>query len=345
MNKHLVLLPLSSLAVGLLLLAGRARPEGPAKDAFAYNRLLGRGINLGNALDAPQEGAWGFRLKAEYFPLIKKAGFNSVRIPIRWSAHAGQGPPYTIDPAFFRRVDWAVDQALKQGLVAVINVHHYEEMFREPQKHFPRLLGLWRQIASHYKDRPEQLYFELLNEPNGALKDELWAEMVPKLLAVVRQSNPRRIVIVGPGHWNNLTKLDSLRLPEEDRMLIVTFHYYEPFHFTHQAASWVKGSEKWKGTTWTGAPSQRAALAKDLDRAAAWSKKHGRPLYLGEFGAYSAADMDSRVRWTRAVARGAEQRGMSWAYWEFGSGFGAYDPETGRWRQPLLEALVDHPSR
>ena len=28
-------------------------------EARHYNRLLGRGINLGNALEAPQEGAWG----------------------------------------------------------------------------------------------------------------------------------------------------------------------------------------------------------------------------------------------------------------------------------------------
>jgi endoglucanase len=36
----------------------------------------------------------------------------------------------------------------------------------------------------------------------------------------------------------------------------------------------------------------------------------------------------------------AERRGFAWAYWEFGSGFGAYDPEAGAWRDELLRALL-----
>jgi len=107
----------------------------------------------------------------------------------------------------------------------------------------------------------------------------------------------------------------------------------------------VKGSAEWKGTIWAGAADERQALKRDFDEAAAWAKAHRRPLYLGEFGAYGAADMESRVRWTAAVAQEAEQHGFSWAYWEFGSGFGAYDPQTRAWRRPLLEALLDQGER
>jgi endoglucanase len=341
MKQLLVLACVPALVAGLLALAGPARPAETETDAFSYNRLLGRGVNLGNALDAPKEGAWGLTLQAEYFQLIKQAGFNSVRIPVRWSAHAAARPPYTIEPEVLRRVDWAVDQALSRGLTAVLNVHHYEEMFREPDEQLPRLAALWKQIARHYRHRPDRLYFELLNEPHGALTDERWNRMIPQLLAAVRDSNPRRVVIVGPGSWNGLKGLDKMGLPEEDRLLIATFHYYSPMEFTHQGASWVKGSRKWKGTTWTGTPKQLEVLRQDLDRAAAWGKKHRRPLYLGEFGAYSEADLASRARWTRAVTREAERRGMSWAYWEFGSGFGVYDPAAGAWRRPLLDALLD----
>ena len=60
---------------------------------------------------------------------------------------------------------------------------------------------------------------------------------------------------------------------------------------------------------------------------------------MGEFGAYSAADMESRARWTIAVVREATGRGFSFAYWEFGSGFVAYDPAKKEWRRPLLVAL------
>src|SRR5262249_55712153 len=187
----------------------------------------------------------------------------------------------------------------------------------------------------------DRVYFELLNEPHDKLTDDRWQEMVPPLLAAVREMNPKRFIIVGPGQWNSLNNLDKLRLPDDDRRLIATFHYYSPFPFTHQGASWVKDSAKWKGTTWQGTPEQMQALAKDFDRAAAWAKKANRPLFLGEFGAFSAADMDSRAIWTRAVAREAEKRGFSFAYWEFCSGFGAYDSKAKSWREPLLKSLVE----
>jgi endoglucanase len=332
--RGLPLLVVSTLA------GAPAAADGPAADVFTANRALGRGINFGNALDAPREGAWGVELKEEYFAAVRQAGFQSVRIPIRWSPHARAVPPYTIDRPFFERVDWAVEQALSRGLAVVINVHHYDEVARDPDAHEPRLLGLWRQIANRYKDKPDRLVFELLNEPNGPLTDERWQQMVGPLLATVRATNPRRPVIVGPGHWNNYRSLDSLQLPDDDRWLIATFHYYEPFQFTHQGASWARGSDAWKGRTWTGTPEQTKALQEDFATAAAWGEKNRRPLYLGEFGAYEVADMDSRAAWTTAVAREAERHKFSWAYWEFGAGFGAYDRQAGRWREPLLRALV-----
>lgn len=144
------------ISVGLTL---QGSPLSKADlDAFASNRLLGRGMNFSAALEAPREGAWGVTLKADYFQTIKDAGFKSVRIPIRWSAHALQDPPYTIDPALFERVDWAINQALSRNLAAVINVHHYEEMDRDPVKQAPRLAALWRQIADRYRDRPQALF-------------------------------------------------------------------------------------------------------------------------------------------------------------------------------------------
>jgi endoglucanase len=326
------------IATGLLALHTFA--FSAEDEAVHYNRLLGRGINLGNALDAPREGAWGVTLKSKYFQDIKDAGFNSVRIPIRWSAHASTQLPYTIEPMFFSRVDWAVNQALSRGLVAIINVHHYQEMHTNPAEHLPRLVGLWRQIAEHYRSYPDRLYFELLNEPADRLTDDQWQDAFPKVLEVVRETNPTRIVIVGPAYWNHISHLPNLRLPEEDRHLIATFHYYSPFQFTHQGANHVPGSDAWKGKTWTGSTQDREALARDFDMAATWAAQNRRHLYLGEFGSYQAADMTSRAQWTRAVVGEARKHSFSWAYWEFCSTFGAYDPIALSWRQPLLQSLM-----
>jgi endoglucanase len=328
-----------------LLLAGERRSEDkdpkPGADIHAANKALGRGINLGNALEAPKEGDWGVTLKAEYFKAIKDAGFQTVRLPVRWSAHAKTEAPYTIDAKFAERVDWAVDQALKNKLNVIVNVHHYGEMDAEPDAQLPRLVGLWEQIAARYKDRPAAVYFELLNEPHDKLTEAKWNAALPKVLAAVRKTNPTRPVLVGPGQWNAVRALDTLELPKEDRNLILTVHCYDPFEFTHQGATWVKGADKWKGRKWAGTDAEQAALRATLDKAAAWAKEHDRPVFLGEFGAYQEADTESRARWTRFMVREAERRGFSWAYWEFCSGFGAYDPEAEKWRDALKSALVD----
>ncbi len=74
--------------LGVFISASLCRAAGEpiiayGSDPFEMNKMLGRGINLGNALDAPSEGAWGVVLKEEYFQIIKDAGFNSIRLPIR----------------------------------------------------------------------------------------------------------------------------------------------------------------------------------------------------------------------------------------------------------------------
>lgn len=300
---------------------------------------LGPGVNLGNALEAPRGANWGIQLEPGYFGIIKNGGFQHVRIPIRWSDYAAAQAPYTIEPNFLHKVDGLLDEAQRVGLKVVLNIHHYEGMDQDPTNHVDRWVAIWRQLAEHYQKRPGSLFFELLNEPHARLTEDAWNHFFPRALAAVRQTNPTRIVVVGPGNWNNIGALSQLKLPESDRNLLVTVHYYLPFPFTHQGAEWVKDSNRWMGRKWTGSDEEVKALRKDFEGVAAWAKEHGRPIYVGEFGSYQKADAESRPRWTAAVARECERRGFDWAYWEFGAGFGVYDRETRQWREPLMKAL------
>jgi endoglucanase len=340
-----LLLPLGLVLTSGLFFQGeqpaQEKDPKPTADIHAANKKLGRGINLGNALEAPKEGDWGVTLKDGYFKVIKDAGFHTVRLPVRWSAHAKTEAPYSLDAKFAERVDWSIDQALKNKLNIIVNVHHFGEMDAQPDKHLLRLVALWEQIAARYKNRPATVYFELFNEPHDKLTEAKWNSVFPQILAVVRKTNPTRPVLIGPGQWNAVRALDKLELPKEDRNLILTVHCYDPFDFTHQGTPWVKGADKWKGRKWTGTDAEQAALRKTLDKAAAWAKAQDRPVFLGEFGAYQEAEMESRVRWTRFMVQEAERRGFSWAYWEFCSGFGAYDPKAETWRSTLKSALVE----
>jgi endoglucanase len=340
-------------AVLAILLAGCANDKNPVApkdetpmglDPFAQNAKLGRGMNLGNALEAPNEGDWGVKIQSEYFDLLKSAGFNSVRIPIRWSSHTTANPPYAIATSFLQRVDGVIEQALARQLAVVINIHHYEEIMLNPAAHKERFLEIWKQLATHYRNHSGDLFFEILNEPNGLLTGDLWNQYLQEAIAVIRQTNPGRILIVGTANWYNISALGTLALPAVDRSLIVAVHYYNPFQFTHQGADWVPGSDAWLGTRWTATLAERQAVQRDFSEAAGWGVANNRPLNIGEFGAYSKADMSSRARWTEYVARTAEANGMSWHYWDFISGFGVYNGTANDWNYPLLYALIPRTS-
>ncbi len=83
-----------------------------------------------------------------------------------------------------------------------------------------------------------------------------------------------------------------------------------------------------------------ASLVRDFDRVKAWSDVHRRPVFLGEFGVYEKAPMDSRTRWIAKVARVAEAHGFAWAYWQMDTDFAAYDFQHDGWIAPMLKALV-----
>lgn len=294
-------------------------------------------MNFGGALDGDggEPGAW---LQERHFDVVREAGFDTVRLPVKWSAHMGASPPYSVDAAFFDRVDWAVECGLRRDLNVVLDVHHFDELSVDTERHTARFLALWSQIATRYASVGPGLCFELFNEPHDPMTVGDWNELLVDVLAVVRISNPERTVIAGPTRWNTVDALMGLRLPD-DAHLIVTVHYYSPFRFTHQGAGWLEGADECLGTTW-GTDAERARVRTDLTRASAWAQRRGRPLFVGEFGVHSTVSIAARAAWTTLVRSEAERLGMSWAYWDFATDFGAFDIDRNAWRAPLKEALL-----
>lgn len=203
--------------------------------ALEANKRLAKTINF-SALEAPNEGEWASKLEETYFDLVKTAGFTAIRLPVKFSNHASKTAPYTLDPAFMERVDWAVQTATSRGLAIIVDFHHYYELMDEPQANKERFLALWTQIAERYKSQPSSVLFELHNEPEKKL-EPLWNQYAAEALAVVRKTNPNRTVIIGSVGYNSANRLADLRLPD-DQNLIVTVHNYAPVEFTHQGAPW-----------------------------------------------------------------------------------------------------------
>jgi len=302
---------------------------------------LGRGVNMGNMLEAPNEGEWGETVQEGYFSLIKNKGFDTVRIPIRWSNHALASSPYTITASFFSRVDQVVGWALAQNLKVIINIHHYQEIMDNPAGHKTRFIELWKQIAGRYKAYSTNLYYELLNEPNGNLNAATWNAYLADAIAAIRAIDNTHTLIIGGVNWNNAYSLNDLQIPAGETKVMATFHFYSPFNFTHQGAEWVSPRLP-TGVKWPGVNVADAcrAIRDELDVAKNWSQAHGNiPVLMGEFGAYSKGDLTSRANWTAYVRKQAEIRGFYWTYWEFSSGFGVYDNDYGQWNAQLAAAL------
>jgi endoglucanase len=327
------------LAMGGPCTSVRAEPKAgaDAPDAFAQDQRLGRGLNVlgyDPIWRHPERG----RFKAEFFRAIHDAGFNHVRINLH-PLRDNRGEGGKIGEQWWKTLDWAVDSALAAQLLVVLDFHEFDAMSRDPAGLKERFLAFWTELAERSKNRPGTVFLEILNEPHDKFTPELWNEYLREALGAIRRTNPDRTVIVGPVQWNSITKLDTLSLPSNDHNLIATVHYYNPFAFTHQGAAWTNRKDK-LGVKWAASPDEQAAVRKDLDKAKAWSEKEHRPIYLGEFGAYDKAEMPSRVRYVGFVAREAESRGWSWAYWQFDGDFIVYDIPAAHWIEPIRDALI-----
>ena len=329
------------LFISVLLVAASVLTAQNREHAFEVNERLGRGINFGNMFEAPSEAEWGNPWKPEYAKIIADLGFNHIRIPIRWepAARSSATAPYTINSAFLNRIKQVVDSALNNGLHAIINMHHHDALFANPDGQKERFLTQWKQISEFFKDYPDSLLFEILNEPNGNITADKWNVFLTDALATIREDNPERIVLIGTPDWGGLGGLPYLQIPD-DQYIILTVHYYNPFQFTHQGAEWSDGSEAWLGTKWNDSDTERDVMKQEFAPLVAVSKQHNIPIHIGEFGAYNKADETSRKKWTTYLSRYLESLDWSWAYWEFSAGFGIYNPNTKKLNQVLVDALL-----
>jgi endoglucanase len=330
------------------------RPDGPYPvadgllDPWAQNEALGKGVNFGNLLDAkPNEGSWtnGLVIEESQFALAAAAGFDSVRLPVKFSGHALARWPYTIDPAFMARVEQVVGWGLAHDLRIVITMHHYEEIHLNLQAHRRRFVELWRQIATRFRDAPDGVYFELLNEPNGQLTPEVWSDLVDETLRTIRAIDPHHTIVVGAVNWSNPYGLEGLVLPPEETNAIVTFHYYSPTLFCFQGKDWMGPDWATTGITWPGPPAAPVTPAPgvsewvrgwiqayneepadfnpagepwvqaEIEQAAAWGSENARPLWMSEFTAQDGGDLASRARWISFVRRQLEAQGIPWSFW------------------------------
>lgn len=312
--------------------------EKGRENAFDQNVRLGRGVNIIGYDAALWKDYTQGRFKEKYFKMIKEGGFSTIRVNIHPFKHMDSS--YKINPKWLETLDWVVKKGLEAKLMIILDLHEFNAMADDPIAKKEMFMSVWRQLAPRYKDQPNDVVFEILNEPNRKLSVALWNQYLVDAIKLIRKSNPNRTIIIGPGNWNGIESLSTLVLPKNDRNIIVTVHFYHPMSFTHQGAPWSKENKDLSGITWNGTQEEKELIETRLKVAADWSKANDRPILLGEFGSYDKADILSRARYTAFVARTAERLGFSWAYWQFDSDFIVYDIDKDAWVQPIKKALL-----
>ncbi|MGE3142699.1 MAG: glycoside hydrolase family 5 protein [Hyphomonadaceae bacterium] len=330
MNRRQLILGAPALAACQGAPAATAAPAPPFP--------MRKGVNLGNALEAPSEGDWGYRIAPADLDAIAAAGFDGVRLPVRWDAHMAAAAPFSVEPAFLGRVKEVVSAALAVGLFVQLDVHHYAALIEHPEAEADRFRALWAQLARAFAGAPPRLLFEALNEPHGpALAERRLTALQAAALAQIRPLHPERLVIVGGGNWNSIDGLSAWTPPPDPR-LAVSVHYYEPHAFTHENAEWLGAQAPRFGRPW-GDEADMARLTADAARAARWAAARGVALQLGEFGVNRRVPLAQRALWTGAARRAFEAEGAAWCVWDFAGAFPIWDRARGAFYPEMREAL------
>jgi endoglucanase len=310
-------------------------PIKAARARVGPSLRVGKCVNMSGALDAPNEGDWGPPIADDDFAIIRAAGFSTVRLPVAFSRHAAEAAPYAIDPAFLARVRHVVERATAAGLNVILDMHNYDEVMRDPEGQRPRYAALWRQVATRFADSPPTVWFELLNEPYDKLDNHNLGALYAPALAAIRQTNPKRIVIVGP-QWNNLDKMLAFAMPD-DPHVVPSFHYYDPFLFTHQGAAWADPTPP-IGRPF-GSAEDKAELDRGLDKVRAYIARTGRVPFVGEYGVQDdpRVPLAQRIRYNGAVSSAFASVGVDSCAWGYRNGFRLRDGD--RWLPGMVEAI------
>jgi endoglucanase len=296
---------------------------------------------MGNHLEPPSEGDWGRKIAEDDFHIIAKAGFNTVRIPVRWAGHSSESAPYAIDANFMVRVQHVVGLARAAGLNVILDSHNFDALHKSPDAaNTARLAGLWAQIGKAFaKASRDHLWFEIENEPHDKLDNANLGSVVTPALAAIRATNPDRPVIIGGEFWSGIDSLITLTLPS-DPDLVPTFHYYEPFDFTHQGATWVDPSPP-MGRAY-GTPEDQQRLTHDVQKVRAYVARTGKTPFMGEFGSNAPIPLSERVRYQASVRNAFDTVGIGMCAWGYTNTFPLYDSDKRAWLPGMRWAMGLH---
>ena len=344
-------------------------------DLAARTAHLRRGVNLSHWFSQAANYSKTHletHTTAQDIALIKSMGFDHVRFPIEPAPLLADTPdPSILNSTYLQYVDNALDMILAKGLAVVVDIHPSDEfklrMNRE-ERNIEAFAKFWRAFAAHLAKRdPNLVFLEVINEP--MVEDGYrWYGIQGKLIAAIRAGAPNHTIIACGHRWSGLYEMLFLE-PYSDPNLIYNFHYYEPFAFTHQGATWAGPNLPfYKNVPYPSSPEavklvldtvqddpakynllrygeenwNAARIDRELGMAAAWAAKHHVFITCNEFGAFrKVVRASDRVTWLHDMRLALEKHGIGWTMWDYAGGFAAVNKTNGQAQEDpeLLKAL------
>jgi len=338
------------------------------------------GVNLGGWISQSgyaKEHIAGF-IKKEDVERIASWGLDHIRLPFDYPVLESDANPFVYLEEGFEVIDrllrWCGDSSLNLVLdlhkapgYAFGNKTEDNVLFTDETAQ-KRFVSLWREIAGRYRAEGDNLVFELMNEIVDAHGDT-WNRIARSAIEGIREIDPNRHILLGGPYYNSVAGLATLEIWDDQRVLY-NFHFYEPFLFTHQRASWthlrdsgvsqsypgkIEGLDRLAAHFGGDKPEHynalnadtvfdRAFLENALSPAVEFAGRTGRELYCGEYGAIDLADLGSRVNWLRDVNDLFEENGFGRACWSYkGMNFTSTDESGEPVSRELIKALLPKP--
>ncbi|MCH5269234.1 MAG: cellulase family glycosylhydrolase [Lachnospiraceae bacterium] len=315
-----------------------------------------KGVNLGGWLSQcrlEKEHLESFITEAD-LKCIKEFGLDHVRLPIDYPLiEAEDGTPLWDGYTY---IDRCAEWCEKYGLGLILDLHKTaghdfsqaggRTAFFENDDLQERFFSLWERMAKRYGSC-EWIAFDLLNEVVDPAVSESWNKIALRTIARIRQYAPQNWILVGGINYNHIFSVKNLLLPPDER-IVYSFHFYEPFLFTHQGAHWEKNMpsdfrigypltveeyktcadqncnglytgflDRMQAVMPRGCESVPEMLAEAFAEAVRIAEERDVPLYCGEYGVINLADIPYALAWHEDMHALFSRFGMGRALWSY----------------------------
>lgn len=343
------------------------------------NFRIKRGTNLSHWLSQSEERGEARRqhIQEDDFERLEQLGFDFVRIPIDevqfWDEEGNKLPEA------WELLTNALDLARKHNLRAIVDLHiirsHYFNAVNEGDKSAnvlftsedaqQGLIHLWDQLSDALKGYSNDwVAYEFMNEP-VADEHEQWNALVAKVHKALRAKEPQRTLVIGSNRWQSYDTMKYLKVPEGDKNIILSFHYYNPMVLTHYGAWWTpvgkyKGKVNYPGVLiskedYEAAPDSLKPeleqytkqewnvdrIRQDFKDAIEVAKKYNLQLFCGEWGVYEPVDRELAYKWTKDMLSVFDEFDIAWTTWCYDADFGFWDQKKHAFKdKPLVDLLL-----